>query len=147
MPRLPVDGTRYGQTLQEQELDRYRGLISPPEVFADGFNWRTVISAVFLGFIMMPGAMYLSLVVGNVGSIATASQWVTIILFAEIARRSLKDLKMQEYISCTSWRGWQSAHLSRIALEPVPGAVGLRPRYGDRPRNSSLGGAAGGSDH
>jgi hypothetical protein len=84
------------KTLQEQEMERYRGLMSPPEVFADGFTWRTVIGAIFLGFIMMPGSMYLSLMVGNVGSIATASQWVTIILFAEIARRSLKDLKMQE---------------------------------------------------
>lgn len=70
--------------------------MKPPEVFGDGFNWRTVIGAVFLGFIMMPGAMYLSLVIGTGGSITSASQWVTIILFAEVARRSLKDLKMQE---------------------------------------------------
>ncbi len=89
-------GFDMAKTLQERELEKYRGLMSPPEVFADGFNWRTVIGAIFLGFIMMPGSMYLALVVGNIGSIATASQWVTIILFAEIARRSLKDLKMQE---------------------------------------------------
>lgn len=81
---------------QERELEQYRQLMKPPEVFADGFNWRTVIGAIFLGFIMMPGAMYLSLVVGTGGSINSAAQWVTIILFAEVARRSLKDLKMQE---------------------------------------------------
>jgi len=81
---------------QDLELDKYRQLMTPPDVFADGFNWRTVIGAIFLGFIMMPGAMYLSLVVGTGGSITSASQWVTIILFAEVARRSLKDLKMQE---------------------------------------------------
>lgn len=81
---------------QDIELEKYRDLMKPPEVFADGFNWRTVIGAIFLGFIMMPGSMYLSLVVGTGGSITSASQWVTIILFAEVARRSLKDLKMQE---------------------------------------------------
>lgn len=84
------------QTRQERELEQYRQLMKPPEVFADGFNWRTVIGAIFLGFVMMPGAMYLSLVVGSGGSLNSASQWVTIILFAEVARRSLKDLKMQE---------------------------------------------------
>ena len=81
---------------EQQELEQYRRLMEPPAEFANGFNWKTVVGAIFLGFIMMPGSMYLSLVVGNVGSIASASQWVTIILFAEIARRSLKDLKMQE---------------------------------------------------
>ena len=81
---------------QAKELDQYRKLMVPPDHFEDGFNWRTIIGAIFLGFIMMPGSMYLALVVGTGGSIASASQWVTIILFAEVARRSLKDLKMQE---------------------------------------------------
>ena len=85
-----------GKTRQELELEKYRQLMKPPDVFLDGFNWRTVIGAIFLGFVMMPGAMYLSLMVGTGGSITSASQWVTIILFAEVARRSLKDLKMQE---------------------------------------------------
>ena len=49
-----------------------------------------------MGFLMMPGSMYLGLVIGSGGSISTAAQWVTIILFAEIARRSYRDLKMQE---------------------------------------------------
>lgn len=84
------------QNRQDLELEKYRQLMKPPDVFADGFNWRTVVGAIFLGFVMMPGAMYLSLVVGTGGSITSASQWVTIILFAEVARRSLKDLKMQE---------------------------------------------------
>lgn len=84
------------KNMQELELEKYRQLMKPPATFADGFNWRTVIGAIFLGFIMMPGAMYLSLVVGMGGSMTSASQWVTIILFAEVARRSLKDLKMQE---------------------------------------------------
>ena len=84
------------QSIQDRELEKYRQLMKPPDVFEDGFNWRTVIGAIFLGFVMMPGAMYLALMVGTGSSITSASQWVTIILFAEVARRSLKDLKMQE---------------------------------------------------
>ncbi len=70
--------------------------MEPPEEFADGFNWKAVLGAVFLGFIIMPGSMYLTLFIGNAGSINTAARWVMIILFAEVARRSFKDLKMQE---------------------------------------------------
>ena len=81
---------------EAQQLDEYRRLMEPPEEYADGFSWKTVIGALFLGFIMMPGAMYLALVMGSGGGITSAAQWVTIILFAEIARRSLKDMKMQE---------------------------------------------------
>lgn len=81
---------------ENQEIEEYRRLMEPPEEYADGFNWKTVVGAIFLGFIMMPGAMYLGLVMGPATSITSSAQWVTIILFAEIARRSLKDLKMQE---------------------------------------------------
>jgi hypothetical protein len=81
---------------QDKELKEYRDLMTPPDTFEDGFNWKTVVGAVFLGFLMMPGSMYLALVVGTGGSITEAARWVTIILFAEVARRSFKDLKMQE---------------------------------------------------
>jgi len=81
---------------EDKELQEYRRLMEPPEDFEDGFNWRTVIGAIFLGFVMMPGSMYLRLVIGSSGSIDIAARWVTIILFAEVARRSFKDLKMQE---------------------------------------------------
>jgi hypothetical protein len=81
---------------QDAELERYRELMTPPETFADGFTWKTVIGAFFLGALMMPATLYLNLVVGMGGHISAAGRWVTIIIFAEIARRSLKDLKMQE---------------------------------------------------
>jgi hypothetical protein len=81
---------------QNRELEEYRHLMLPPDVFEDGFNWKTVVGAVFLGFVMMPGSMYLGLVVGTGATINAAAQWVTIILFAEVARRSFKDLKRQE---------------------------------------------------
>ncbi len=81
---------------QDKELEEYRRLMEPPDKFEDGFTWKTIVGAVFMGFLMMPGSMYLGLVIGSGGSISTAAQWVTIILFAEIARRSYRDLKMQE---------------------------------------------------
>jgi len=48
----------------------------------------------FVGFIMMPGAMYLGLVAGQ--GLGPAAQWVTIVLFSEIARRSFMPLTKQE---------------------------------------------------
>ncbi len=80
----------------DRELEEYRALMQPPEEFAEGFTWKTVIGAIFLGMIMMPASMYLLLFAGNTGDMSNAARWVTIIIFAEIARRSLKDLKMQE---------------------------------------------------
>jgi hypothetical protein len=81
---------------EDRELDQYRRLMEPPQEFSDGFSWKTVIGAIFLGIVMMPASMYLGLFAGSGAAINSASQWVTIIIFAEIARRSLKDLRMQE---------------------------------------------------
>ncbi len=82
--------------LEQIELDRYRNLMTPPSVFADGFTWKTAVGALFLGFVMMPASMYLALFAGSGAHIGAAARWVTIIIFAEIARRSLKELRMQE---------------------------------------------------
>ena len=47
--------------------------------FEDGFTIRTVLGAIFIGLVMLPGAMYLGLVAGQ--QLGTAAQWVTIVLF------------------------------------------------------------------
>lgn len=78
----------------DKELEDYRQIMTPPETFADGFGWKTVVGAICLGLFVMPGSMYLSLVVGP--STSFPAQWVIIIIFAEIGRRSLTELKMQE---------------------------------------------------
>ena len=62
--------------------------------YVDGFSSRTVLGALFVAVIMMPGAIYMGLVVGQ--SLGAAAEWVTIILFAELARRSFTQLKRQE---------------------------------------------------
>jgi hypothetical protein len=78
----------------DKELKEYRDLLKTPEHFEEGFNWKTVVGAIFIGFLMMPGSMYLQLVIGT--GIGPAARWVTIILFAEIAKRAYSDLKQQE---------------------------------------------------
>jgi len=62
--------------------------------FEDGFTAKTVIGSLFVGLIMAPGAIYLGLVAG--AGLGAAAQWVTIVLFAEVARRSFLPLKKQE---------------------------------------------------
>jgi hypothetical protein len=78
----------------DKELKEYRDLLETPAHFEEGFNWKTIVGAIFIGFLMMPGSMYLDLVVG--AGIGPAARWVTIILFAEVAKRAYSDLKQQE---------------------------------------------------
>lgn len=78
----------------DKELKEYRDLLKIPDRFEEGFDWKTIIGAIFIGFLMMPGSMYLQLVIGT--GIGPAARWVTIILFAEIAKRSQQELKQQE---------------------------------------------------
>ena len=80
---------------QDLELAQYRGLMETPTAFADGFSLRSVIGCVFIGLVMMPGAMYLSLLIGG-NQISQAAQWVTVILFVELARRSFTTLQRPE---------------------------------------------------
>jgi len=79
---------------QWEEVEEYRNLLHPPSRFEDGFTLRTIIGVLFISLIMTPGEMYLGLVTG--GSLGSAAQWVTVILFLEIAKRSFTSLKRQE---------------------------------------------------
>ena len=65
-----------------------------PAHFEDGMTARTVLGGFFIGFLMMPGAIYMGLMAGS--SLGPAAEWVTIILFAEVARRSFAPLGRQE---------------------------------------------------
>ena len=79
---------------EDKELEQYRRLMLPPSTFEDGFSIRSVIGCVFIGMVMMPASMYLSLSVGL--GVGGAAQWVTTILFVELARRSFTTLKRPE---------------------------------------------------
>jgi len=65
-----------------------------PIKYEEGFTMKAVVGAFFIAFIMLPGALYLGLVAGQ--GLGPAAQWVTIVLFAEVARRSFMPLKRQE---------------------------------------------------
>jgi len=85
---------RRGKTSQFQEIEEYRDLLETPDRFEDGFNLKTIVGALFVSIVMVPGNIYLELMIG--GSIGAAAQWVTIILFLELAKRSFTTLKRQE---------------------------------------------------
>ena len=77
-----------------QEIEDYRGMMETPDQFEEGFTSKAVLGVLFVAFIMVPGNMYLSLMVG--GGMGAAAEWVTIILFAEITKRSFSSLRRQE---------------------------------------------------
>jgi len=86
------------------EYQEFRGDDELPRTFEEGFGWKAIIGGLFVGFLMVPGGMFLGLMVGGVGY-AQAVEWVTIIFFTEIARRCRTSLTKQEtYVlfSCAS---------------------------------------------
>lgn len=91
--------------------------VEPLEPFEDGFSRRTVLAALFVGFIMLPGSIYMSLVMGEAPG--GAAQWVTVILFIEVAKRSLIRLKRQELLLIYLISG------TMIAPGVIMGAAGM----------------------
>ncbi len=68
--------------------------IDEEEEFQSGFSFKVVLAALFIGMVMLPGSIYLTLMMGT--PLAGAAQWVTIILFVEAAKRSFVSLSKQE---------------------------------------------------
>ena len=61
--------------------------------YKEGFTIKTVIGAIFIALFMLPGGIYLGLVAGQ--GVGGAAEWVTIVLFAEVARRSYRSTHRQ----------------------------------------------------
>ena len=97
---------------QWEEVEEYRNLLHPPSRFEDGFTLRTIIGVLFISLIMTPGEMYLGLVTG--GSLGSAAQWVTVILFLEVAKRSFSSLKRQEIYLLVYVAGASGARRGRL---------------------------------
>lgn len=79
---------------EDAELKQFRELMPAPDHWEDGFGLKAMIGGLFVGMIMTPASMYMQLVVG--ADIGSAAQWVTIILFIEVARRSFTMLSRPE---------------------------------------------------
>ncbi|HLI48690.1 MAG TPA: hypothetical protein VKV18_08400, partial [Chthonomonas sp.] len=62
--------------------------------FEEGYTWKVFFGTLFVAFVMLPGAIYLGLVAGQ--GLGPAAEWVTIVLFSEIMRRSFLPMKRQE---------------------------------------------------
>jgi hypothetical protein len=78
----------------DRELEEFRALLQPPGTFEDGFSWTAFLGALFVAVLMVPGSIYMTLIAGM--SVGPAAQWVTVILFIEVARRANKHLKRAE---------------------------------------------------
>jgi len=63
--------------------------------FESGLSLKVLIGAFFVGFLMLPGALYLFLQTGQAAG-GAAAPWVAVILFTEVARRSFQTVKRQE---------------------------------------------------
>lgn len=99
----------------DPELQIYRDLMERPTEFEDGFDIKTIIGMLFLAFCVLPGSIYLGLVMG--ADLGGAAEWTTIILFAEMARRSFTKLSRQEiyvlyYVSGSLVRQSGSLHIA-----------------------------------
>ena len=81
-------------TKVDRELEEFRSLLEVPSTFEDGFSWKALLGAIFIALLMVPGAIYMGLLAGQ--SIGGAAQWVTVILFIEVARRAQSQLKRAE---------------------------------------------------
>ncbi len=111
MSLLPEDSL---QPLPQDETPAQDVAAEQDEPFLDGFSWRTVIGALFIGLIMMPGAIYLSLITG--AGLGPAAEWVTVILFLEVARRSYQTLKKQELYLLYYMGASLTAQVAGVAL-------------------------------
>ena len=78
----------------DKELEEFRNLMKVPSTFEDGFSVAALVGALFVALMMVPGAMYMTLMAGQ--GVGPAAQWVTVILFIEVARRAHKRLRRPE---------------------------------------------------
>jgi len=70
----------------DKELEEFRKLMTPPTTFQQGFSFSSLAAAIFVGLIMIPGSLYMELLAGQ--GVGAAAQWVTVILFIEVAKRA-----------------------------------------------------------
>ncbi|MCG3178469.1 MAG: hypothetical protein BIFFINMI_00796 [Phycisphaerae bacterium] len=79
---------------EDKEFQEFRELMQRPDSFEDGTGWRSIVMAFFVGLLMTPAQLYMQLVAGI--EMGPAAQWVTVILYVEVARRAFTKLKRPE---------------------------------------------------
>jgi len=106
------------ETKEKVEQLEERPVELEPTEFHEGFTFKTMLGALFVGFIMMPGSIYLGLVVGQ--ELGPAAEWTTIILFTEVARRSFITLRRQEIYIIFYMAGGLMGTIGGLALGGGP---------------------------
>ena len=79
----------------DKELEEFRRVMEVPSTFDEGFKWSSLFGALFVALLMVPGAIYMGLLAGTM-QMGAAAQWVTVILFVEVARRAHRRLNKSE---------------------------------------------------
>ena len=92
----------------DKELEEFRNLMQVPSTFQEGFRWSSLFGAVFVALVMVPGAIYMGLLAG-VQQIGMAAQWVTVILFIEVAKRAHRSLNRSEIFVLYIMAAWAVA--------------------------------------
>ena len=71
---------------QDAELEEFRRLLEVPATFDEGLTLASFLGTLFVALVMVPGALYMELIAG--AGIGGAAQWVTVLLFVEVAKRA-----------------------------------------------------------
>lgn len=71
---------------QDAELEEFRRLLEVPATFDEGLTLASFLGTLFVALVMVPGALYMELVAG--AGLGGAAQWVTVLLFVEVAKRA-----------------------------------------------------------
>lgn len=79
---------------EDKEFQEFRDIMRRSDHFEEGFHKGTILMGLFVGLVMAPANVYMNLVAGL--HMGQAAQWVTVLLYVEIARRAFKKLKRPE---------------------------------------------------
>ncbi|MHC4481208.1 MAG: OPT family oligopeptide transporter [Planctomycetota bacterium] len=80
-----TEGEDYLKIREEQE---------EPTEFAHGWGMKAFLAGLFVAFVVMPGSMFMWLMLGQ--QLGAPAVWVTLIIFLEIAKRCRTQLTRQE---------------------------------------------------
>jgi hypothetical protein len=80
--------------MPEEDYLRLREEQEEPTEFAEGWGIKALLAGLFVAFVVMPGSMFMWLMLGQ--QLGTPAVWVTLIIFLEIAKRCRTTLTRQE---------------------------------------------------
>jgi len=80
--------------MAQEEYLRLRAEQEEPSAYRGGFGLKAIFGGVFVGFLVVPGAMFMNLMLGT--QLTEAAVWVTLIVMLEIAKRCRATLTKQE---------------------------------------------------